>query len=62
MLRNGSHQDKFLQAAWDAQGENSFEYEVLALLDEDVHPLNVPALLKEKKISWLARLGASPLL
>jgi hypothetical protein len=62
MLRNGSHQDKSLQAEWDGQGEKDFKYDVLDLLDEDVHPLNVTALLKEKNISWLARLGASPLL
>ena len=61
MLRNGSHQDKSLQMEWNAQSEKAFEYEVDSL-DDAVHPLNVTALLKEKKFIWLARLGASPLL
>jgi hypothetical protein len=37
-------------------------YEILDTLDDDVHPLNVFALLKEMKGAWVARLGASPLL
>jgi len=62
MLRNGSHQEKSLQAEWNAQGEQAFEYEVLEALGDDVHPLNVVALLKEMKGAWVARLSATPLL
>jgi hypothetical protein len=62
MLRCRAYQEKSLQAEWNKQDEESFEYEVLDLLDEDVHPLNVAALLKEKKSAWVAQLGASPLL
>ena len=62
MLRSGSHQEKSLQAEWNAQGEQAFEYEVLEALGDDVHSLNVASLLKEMKSAWIARLGASPLL
>src|SRR5208283_1629149 len=61
-LRSGSHQDKSLQAEWCAQGESAFQYEILSALDEDVHPLGVDDMLKEQKKSWIARLGAQPLL
>lgn len=62
MLRSGAHQEKSLQTEWKTQGEQGFEYEVLEALGDDVHPLNVSALLKEMKSAWLARLGATPLL
>jgi hypothetical protein len=61
-LRNGSHQEKTLQAEWNARGEQAFEYEVLEALGDEVHPLNVTALLKEMKSAWVAKLGATPLL
>lgn len=61
-LRNGMHQEKSLQAEWNAQGESAFSYEILEALAEDVHPLEVDRLLKERKMDWLARLHAQPLL
>jgi hypothetical protein len=61
ILRNGLHQDKPLQEEWNAQGEPAFRYEILEGLDEDVHPLQVDGLLKEKKLDWITRLGAQPL-
>lgn len=60
-LRNGSHMEKSLQEEWNAQGESSFQYEILDELDEDVRPLAVDDLLKEKKNAWVAELGAQPL-
>ena len=62
MLRSGSHQEKSLQAEWNTRGEEVFEYKILDFLDEDVHPLQIADLLKEKKSTWVARLEASPLL
>jgi hypothetical protein len=61
-LRAGLHRETSLQAEWNAQGEQSFEYEAVELLDEDVHALNVFGELKEMKSKWVARLGAEPLL
>ena len=62
ILRSGSHQEKTLQAERNAQGEQAFEYEVLEALGDDVHPLNVAALLKEMKSAWVAKMSATPLL
>jgi hypothetical protein len=61
-LRHGSHLDKGLQSVWNAQGEPEFEYEILEQLDEEVSPLAVRDLLKERKAHWLAQFGAHPLL
>jgi hypothetical protein len=60
-LRGGLHQEKSLQAEWNAQGESAFQYEILESLDDDVNPLNVEDLLKERKNEWVARLCAQAL-
>jgi len=60
-LRSGLHTEKSLQQEWNTQGESAFQYEILDALDNDVHPLEVEDLLKEKKSTWVARLGAQPL-
>jgi hypothetical protein len=60
-LRNGLHLEKSLQTEWDSHGEPAFQYEILEGLDEDIHPLAINDLLKEKKIDWIARLSAQPL-
>jgi len=61
MLRGGLHQDKMLQAEWNTHGESAFEYEVLDGTDEEVDPLLIDRVLKEKKAVWIAKLGAQPL-
>ncbi len=61
-LRNGSHRDKDLQQDWNTHGESTFEYEVLEKLDDDVSPVNVADLLKQKKQQWMGQLGARGLL
>jgi hypothetical protein len=60
-LRGGLHQEKSLQKEWSTQGESAFQYEVLDELNNDVNPLNVADLLKEKQNEWVARLDAQPL-
>jgi hypothetical protein len=61
-LRAGMHRETSLQAEWNAQGEEAFEYEAVEVLDEDVHALNVFGVLKEMKSKWVAKLNAEPLL
>lgn len=61
-LRSGSHRETSLQDDWNAHGETAFEYEILAGLDEDVHPLEVDDLLKAQKKNWVVQLDARPLL
>jgi hypothetical protein len=60
-LRNGYHHDQALQAEWNTHGEQAFQYEILEKLDDDLSPLGVKDLLKEKKRRWAAQLGARTL-
>ena len=61
-LRNGNHPDKALQEEWNAQGEHTFEYEILEILDDELSPIALADVLKEKKGHWVARLDAQPLI
>ena len=61
MLRGGLHQEKALQAEWNAHGEATFEYETLDGTDEEVNPLLIDRMLTEKKAAWMAQLNAKPL-
>ena len=58
-LRLNSHRHKALQAQWNAHGEQAFEFEILETLDEDVAPLILRDLLKERKHHWASQLGAT---
>ena len=60
-LRLGNHQEKSLQEEWNAHGENVFQYEIVEKLAEDVSPIEVYDLLKEKRRHWVAHLSADPL-
>lgn len=57
-LRQGGQPDKSMQQDWNAHGEPAFEYEILEALKDDVLPMTLPALLKEKKVEWVQKLGA----
>jgi len=57
-LRNGLHQNKSLQAEWNARGEEAFAYEVLETLDDDVSPLVLKDVLLERQRHWEKTLGA----
>jgi hypothetical protein len=60
-LRQGSYPERTLQDEWDAQGENAFRYEILETLDDSFSPMEITDLLKAKKLSWIATLGAQGL-
>jgi hypothetical protein len=60
-LNGEMHTDAAMQTDWAAHGEQAFEFETLEKLKDDVAPLGVADLLKEKKEHWLERLGAVPL-
>ena len=60
-LRQGSHPSKSIQEEWNIHGEPAFQYEILETLDDDLLPLAVADLLKEKAAHWVAQLGARPL-
>jgi len=57
-LRNGTHPNQELQRQWNAQGEQAFTYEILETVGDDVSPLALNDLLKEKKLAWKEKLGA----
>ena len=57
-LREGLHRDKTLQEEWNSHPEETFEYEILEKLDDDVSPLELGDLLKELRVRWAGKLGA----
>jgi hypothetical protein len=61
MLRGGLHQSKTMQAQWNSHGESAFEFEIVDGTDEEVDPLLIDRMLKEKKAAWVAQLSAQPL-
>jgi hypothetical protein len=61
-LRLGQHQDRALQAEWNTHGQAAFQYDVLEKLKDDVLPMAVSDLLKEKMREWALRLDAPTLL
>jgi hypothetical protein len=61
-LRLGMHRDHALQTEWNTHGEAAFEYDILEKLGDDLAPMAVSDLLKEKARKWAARLNAPVLL
>jgi hypothetical protein len=57
-LRLGLHRERSLQQEWNEHGEPAFQYEVLEKLKDDVLPMSVKDLLKEKLAHWAGQLGA----
>ena len=57
-LRLGTHRNRALQEEWLRSGEAAFSFEILEQLDDDVNPLALHDLLKERRAHWLARLNA----
>ena len=51
-LRQRLHRNKELQAEWNAQGEETFTFEVLETLPEETPSLNLRDLLTERKQAW----------
>jgi len=61
-LRHGDTQiDKTILVEFQAHGQEAFRYEILEKLDDDVMPMALRDLLKERKLQWLAQLGARTL-
>ncbi|WP_428248013.1 GIY-YIG nuclease family protein [Ferrovibrio sp.] len=60
-LRHNSHRQPSLQAAWAAHGPDAFRFEALEALEEEELGFVRDRLLKEKRSTWCARLGAEAL-
>ncbi|AGH47756.1 hypothetical protein G432_00130 [Sphingomonas sp. MM-1] len=57
MLRAGGHRHAGLQRAWTAHGADSFRFEALEAVEEDVANVR-DRVLKERRAHWSAKLGA----
>lgn len=61
-LRQGSHTNRKLQAAWKAQGEGAFTFEVLEEVDDEgMSALGLADALKSKDREWRDALSAQAL-
>ena len=59
-LRLNTHRNLALQEEWNRVGEQSFTFEILERLEDDLCSLSVNDLLKEKRTHWQAELKARP--
>lgn len=58
-LRHGDAQiDKSMALQFQTHGREAFTYEILETLDDDVVPMALRDLLKERKLDWQAQLSA----
>lgn len=60
-LRHGSHHNHPLQAEWNTHGMDAFQYDILETLKDDVSPLALKDLLKDRKIHWVDQCEARDL-
>jgi hypothetical protein len=60
-LKQVSSPHASLQAAWTAHGPDSFRFEELERLRDDVSSIGRPDELKRRQALWTARLGATRL-
>ncbi len=60
-LGHSMERNRALQEEWNAHGEQAFRYEILEELKDDVSPIEIHDLLKEKKQDWITREKAQPL-
>lgn len=58
-LAQGGAPNRAMQAAWAAEGEGAFGFEVLERIDED-SPMIRADRLKDRAAHWLAARGAEP--
>lgn len=57
-LRTGAHTNRELQAAWDRDGEGSFDLEPLEFVDKDALGLDPIKTLRALAALWRDKLGA----
>jgi hypothetical protein len=60
-LRQGSHRNAALQAAWNEHGEQAFETEILEEIDQDIPPSLLADVLKRRLQHWTEQLGVPAL-
>ncbi|QEL24425.1 GIY-YIG nuclease family protein [Bosea sp. F3-2] len=60
-LRHGSHRQRSLQTAWNAQGSDAFRFEALERLEDEDIAYVLDRVLKERLAHWQAKLNAEAL-
>ena len=60
MLRHGNHRNTAMQAAWTQHGAESFRYEILERLDDDVPAVRLADVLRARREHWMNSLDAAP--
>lgn len=60
-LRQGTHPNAALQAAWNSHNEEAFSVEILEQLDDDTSSISRPRILKERMVHWMKHLSAAKL-
>ena len=58
-LRNGLHQNKRMQAAWNQYGKNAFTYEVLETFDDELSPLLLKDHFAQRRKHWEHAMGVA---
>ena len=62
-LRQGSHREKSLQAAWNAHGVDAFVFEAVEAVDtEGLDRFGRDSRLKERRAHWITALNATGLM
>jgi hypothetical protein len=62
-LRQGSHREKSLQAAWNAHGPDAFVFEAVEAIDaEGLDRFGRDSRLKDRREHWIAALNATGLM
>ena len=59
-LRNGMHQNKAMQAAWNLHGADAFKLEILETMADDLAPMTLRDTLRDRQKHWMKELGARP--
>ena len=59
LLRNGMHHNKAMQAAWNEHGADAFQHDILENFEEDLSPMQLGDLLRDRLKHWRAELGAA---
>jgi hypothetical protein len=60
-LRNGLHRDPVLQAAWRTHGEQTFRWEVLERLDDNLSDVAALELLDTRRREWTVKFKGLPI-
>jgi len=60
-LRGGNFKNSALQTEWNSLGEDSFQFQILETLGDEVSEFRIRDILNERKQFWTVRLQARAL-